>query len=45
VTAFSHSPDRRELIERLGAAFADSADPDISTRPDERNDPEPSDEG
>ena len=27
VTAFSHSPDKRELIERLGGAFADSSDP------------------
>jgi D-arabinose 1-dehydrogenase-like Zn-dependent alcohol dehydrogenase len=27
VTAFSHSPRKRALIERLGAAFADSADP------------------
>ena len=27
VTAFSHSPAKRELIERLGGAFADSSDP------------------
>ena len=27
VTAFSHSPRKRELIERLGAVFADSSDP------------------
>lgn len=27
VTAFSHSPAKRELIERLGGAFADSAYP------------------
>jgi D-arabinose 1-dehydrogenase-like Zn-dependent alcohol dehydrogenase len=26
VTAFSHSPEKRELIEQLGAAFADSSD-------------------
>ena len=26
VTAFSHSPDKRGLIERLGGAFADSSD-------------------
>jgi D-arabinose 1-dehydrogenase-like Zn-dependent alcohol dehydrogenase len=26
VTAFSHSPAKRELIERLGGAFADSSD-------------------
>jgi D-arabinose 1-dehydrogenase-like Zn-dependent alcohol dehydrogenase len=26
VTAFSHSPDKRELIERLGGTFADSSD-------------------
>ena len=27
VTAFSHSPGKRALIERLGATFADSSDP------------------
>jgi D-arabinose 1-dehydrogenase-like Zn-dependent alcohol dehydrogenase len=27
VTAFSHSPHKRELIERLGGAFADTSDP------------------
>jgi len=27
VTTFSHSPHKRELIERLGGAFADTADP------------------
>lgn len=27
VTAFSHSPGKKELIERLGGAFADSSDP------------------
>ncbi len=27
VTAFSHSPHKRGLIERLGGAFADSSDP------------------
>lgn len=27
VTAFSHSPAKRELIEQLGGVFADSADP------------------
>ena len=27
VTAFSHSPPKRGLIERLGGAFADSSDP------------------
>ena len=27
VTAFSHSPHKRALIERLGGAFADSSDP------------------
>ena len=26
VTAFSHSRDKRELLERLGGAFADSSD-------------------
>jgi D-arabinose 1-dehydrogenase-like Zn-dependent alcohol dehydrogenase len=27
VTAFSHSPQKRELVGRLGGAFADSSDP------------------
>ena len=27
VTAFSHSPSKKELIERLGGAFADTSDP------------------
>jgi len=27
VTAFSHSPHKRELIERLGGVFADTSDP------------------
>jgi D-arabinose 1-dehydrogenase-like Zn-dependent alcohol dehydrogenase len=31
VTAFSHSPAKRELIERLGGEFADSADPKCMT--------------
>jgi D-arabinose 1-dehydrogenase-like Zn-dependent alcohol dehydrogenase len=34
VTAFSHSPDKRELIERLGGAFADSADTNNTTHHD-----------
>ena len=28
VTAFSHSPNKRALIERLGGVFADSSDPE-----------------
>jgi D-arabinose 1-dehydrogenase-like Zn-dependent alcohol dehydrogenase len=28
VTAFSHSPRKRDLIERLGGTFADSSDPE-----------------
>ena len=31
VTAFSHSPAKRALIERLGGVFADSSDPERLT--------------
>ena len=33
VTAFSHSPPKREWIERLGGAFADSSDPESDGSP------------
>ena len=32
VSALSHSPAKRELIERLGGAYVDTADPEYSTR-------------
>ncbi|HTE56797.1 MAG TPA: NAD(P)-dependent alcohol dehydrogenase [Kofleriaceae bacterium] len=32
VSAFSRSPAKRELVERLGAVYVDSVDPEYSTR-------------
>ena len=32
VSAFSHSPAKRELVERLGGVYVDTADPEYPTR-------------